>query len=57
MECKIEYIGKLRNGTPQYYCSTHKAFASDKKGNVLEYCLCEHKEQYEKCLDLKKHSI
>ncbi len=57
MECNIKYVGKLRNGTPQYYCSTHKSFASDKKGNRLEECLCSNKEQYNNKLNLKETKI
>lgn len=54
---QLKYVGKLRNGTPQYYCSTHKSFASDKKGNRLEECLCSNKEQYNNKLNLKETKI
>lgn len=57
MKCNIEYVGKLRNGTPQYYCSVHKSFASDKKGNKLEECLCDNKELYNNRLNIKETNI
>ncbi len=57
MKCNIEYVGKLRNGTPQYYCTTHKSFASDKEGNKLKECLCNYKEEYNNLLDLKENNI
>ena len=53
MNCNIEYVGKKRNGTPQYYCLTHKSFASDKKGVKLKMCLCEFKEDYQNRFPLK----
>lgn len=57
MKCNIEYIGKSENGIPQYYCMAHKAFASDEKGNELEECLCNNKEQFDNCLNLKENKI
>ncbi len=57
MKCHIEYVGKLRNGTPQYYCTTHKSFASDKKGMKLESCLCNTKDIFDKTLNLEEVKI
>ncbi|MCI8308921.1 MAG: hypothetical protein HFJ45_01605 [Clostridia bacterium] len=57
MECNIEYVGKLRNGISQYYCTIHKSFAYDKKGNKLKECLCNYKEMYNNILDLKENNI
>lgn len=57
MECNIKYVGKLRTGTSQYYCSTHKSFASDKKGNKLNSCLCTYKKLYDTTLNLKEEDI
>lgn len=54
MKCEIEYIGKKRNGVCQYYCKTHKAFASDSKGKILEECLCSFKEDFGKVFPLTK---
>lgn len=57
MQCDINYVGKKRTGTPQYYCSTHKAIAYDKKGNKLDECLCTYKELFDNCLDLEKTNV
>lgn len=57
MKCNIEYVGKLRNGIPQYYCTTHKSFASDKKGNRLEECLCIEKDLFDNKLNIKENSV
>lgn len=57
MKCNIEYVGKLRNRMPQYYCTIYKSFASDKKGNKLDECLCNYKEIYDNVLDLKENNI
>ncbi len=57
VKCNIEYVGKLRNGRPQYYCKTHKFLASDKKGNRLDECLCPYKEIYNNSFDLKENNI
>lgn len=57
MKCHIEYVGKLRNGTPQYYCTNHKSFASDKKGMKLESCLCNTKDIFDKTLNLEEVKI
>lgn len=57
MNCIIEYVGKLRTGTPQYYCLVHKFLASDKKGNKLEECLCEYKALYDNRINLKEKRV
>lgn len=57
MNCKIEYVGKKRNGTLQYWCVTHKSIASDKNGNKLNECLYKNKELYNNILDLNKEKI
>lgn len=57
MKCNIEYIGKSENEIPQYYCTNHKVFACDEKGNRLEECLCTNREQFDECLDLKQNKI
>ncbi len=57
MKCKIEYVGKSEDGISQYYCTNHKALASDEKGNKLEECLCTNKEQFDDSLDLRQNKI
>ncbi len=57
MKCDIKYVGKLRTGIPQYYCSIHKSFASDKDGNKLDNCLCKYKDLFEHSFDLKNNSV
>lgn len=57
MKCSIEYVGKLRNGTPQYYCTIHKSFASDKKGNKLGECLCNNKKAYDNRINIRDNHI
>ena len=57
MKCNIEYIGKLRCGRPQYFCTTHKSLASDKSGHKLDECLCSYKELFVNKLDLKNTKI
>lgn len=57
MKCDIRYVGKLRTGTSQYYCSTHKSFASDKNGKKLDSCLCEYKELFDNVWNLKENNI
>lgn len=43
-KCIAQYIGKNRNGTARYWCTTHHAPISDGKGNILEKCLSTHKQ-------------
>lgn len=57
MHCDIQYVGKMRNGVPKYWCLTHKALASDKKGNKLETCFSEQKDRYQKRLSLQESKI
>lgn len=57
MKCNIEYVGKSRNGTLKYYCITHKAVASDIKGNKLDECLCTYKEMFNNRLKIKEMHI
>ncbi len=57
MKCDIKYVGKKRNGIPQYYCSIHKSNAFDKKGNKLEECLCNYKEIFANDIDIKKTKV
>lgn len=57
MRCKIEYVGKLRTGVPQYYCTVHKSFASDKEGHMQKECLCTNKEAFDNRLNLKDVDI
>ena len=57
MKCNIEYVGKLRNGTKKYYCTAHKYITSDKEGNRLKECLCNYKELFNNCLNLKEYNI
>lgn len=56
-KCQIKYVGKLRTGVAQYYCSVHKSFAGDKLGNKLDECLCSNKELYDNVLDMKKVKV
>lgn len=56
MKCDIKYVGKLRSGTPQYYCSTHKSFASV-KGEKLDNCLCNCKDLFDTSFDLEKKKV
>lgn len=53
MKCNIEYVGKMRNGKEQYFCTTHQSIALDSNGNKLEECLCNTKEIYDNILDIK----
>ncbi len=48
MECKIISLGKRRNGKPKWWCSVHKRFAWDEKGNKMEHCPGYFEEQQEK---------
>lgn len=57
MKCNIEYVGKMRNGKEQYFCTTHQSIASDSNGNKLEECLCNTKEIYNNTLDIKELDI
>ena len=57
MKCSIEYVGKLRNGIPQYYCTIYKSFASDKKGNKLGECLCNNKKAYDNRINIQDSHI
>ncbi len=57
MKCNIEYVGKLRSGTPKYYCTVHKSFAYDKYGNKLDECLWTNKEIYDNKLNIKQNEI
>ena len=57
MKCDITYVGKKRTGKPQYYCITHKEYASDKDGNKLSECLCNYKELFENSIDIKETNI
>lgn len=57
MKCDITYVGKKRTGKPQYYCTKHKEYASDKDGNKLNECLCNYKELFENPLDVQKTNI
>lgn len=57
MKCNIQYIGKLRCGRTQYFCTTHKHIASDKEGNKLEECLCNYKDLFDNRLDLENTKI
>lgn len=36
--CRIEQVGKQRNGHPRYWCTTHKASATGRHGIRLEDC-------------------
>ena len=56
MKCNIKYIGKLRNGTPQFFCTIHKSFASN-RGIRLEECFCSNKEMFLHPLDILKTSV
>ncbi len=40
--CNAQYVGKSRNGSPRYWCTTHHAPISDGKGNILDHCLSVH---------------
>ncbi len=57
MDCHIEYVGKMRNGIPKYWCLTHKALASDKQGNKLDSCLNERKENRKKSLSIEENQV
>lgn len=57
MDCQIEYVGKMRNGIPKYWCLTHKALASDKQGNKLDSCFNERKENMQKCLSIEENQV
>lgn len=57
MKCNIKYALKARNGRKRYWCITHKARANDKNGNMLEECLSENKESYNKSITLDKNDI
>lgn len=57
MKCDIKYVGKKRTGKPQYYCRSHKEYASDKMGNKLDECLCTYKELFDNPIDVKKTKI
>lgn len=57
MQCNIKYALKARNGKKKYWCTIHKAKANDKDGNILEECLSENKESYNKSITLQKDDI
>lgn len=57
MDCCITYVGKMRNGTCKYWCSAHKALASDKQGNKLDSCLNENKEKYTNGLSIEENTL
>lgn len=57
MNCKVEYVGKSRQGIPKYYCTVHKAFAHDKMGNKLDKCLWKNKEIFDNHLNIKQNKI
>ncbi len=57
MECNIQYVGKQRNGTKKYWCTTHKSIASNNKGEELKECLCTNKKLYENELCINKEEI
>lgn len=55
--CKIEYVGKSRNGKKKYWCSKHKEKASDKDGCRLEECLNEKKKDFDDLFFIPKKEI
>ncbi len=57
MECNIQYVGKQRNGTKKYWCTTHKSIASNNKGEKLKECLCKDKKLYENVLYINREEI
>ncbi len=57
MQCNIKYALKSRNSKKKYWCSTHKAKANDKDGNMLEVCLSQNKESYDKSITIEKNGI
>ena len=57
MKCNVEYIGKLRSGKPQYFCTTHKSLSCDEKGEKLDVCLSNIKESFTNVFDLNKDNI
>lgn len=57
MHCEIKYVGKARNGISKYWCLTHKALASNKQGNKLDFCLYEKKDRYNKTLFVQDKKI
>ena len=42
--CNIVFVGKNRNGTNRYWCTTHHAPAYGKNGVQLEECLSTFKD-------------
>lgn len=40
-KCNIVYVGKNRNGTDRYWCTTHHAPASNGKGEKFHTCLAQ----------------
>lgn len=57
MKCDIKYVGKKRTGVEQYYCTTHKEYASDKTGKMLDECLCNYKELFDKSINVRDVNI
>ncbi len=57
LNCNIEYIGKKRNGIPQYYCRTHKSLASDNSGKKLDKCLCPYKDWFDTRINIKQGNL
>lgn len=37
-DCKIEAVGKQRNGKPRFWCMNHQSSATGKYGRRLERC-------------------
>jgi hypothetical protein len=47
-DCKIDAVGKQRNGKPRYWCITHQASATGKYGRRLERCEGAYKSANER---------